>query len=135
MQKADKRTDQYLELVEMYNDHPDRDRLIAIEMGRDHISVKMDEDENWMYPSDDFVMDDSEEGEKWKQGIIYEDPSEFEEVENFPLYQKAQKFTLDSMDLIQDQLKNSDDESVNAFAASVILPPAKLQAVLGSDSI
>ena len=131
MQKADKRTDQYLELVEMYNDHPDRDRLIAIEMGRDHISVKMDEDENWMYPSDDFVMDDSEEGEKWKQGTIYEDPSEFEEVENFPLYQKAQQFTLDSMDLIQNQLKNSDNESVKAFAASVILPPAKIAGGFG----
>jgi len=60
-----------------------------------------------------------------------EDPSEFEEVENFPLYQKAQQFTLDSMDLIQNQLKNSDDESVNAFAASVILPPAKIAGGFG----
>lgn len=131
MQESDKRTEHYILLLEKYKDHPDSKRLIAIEMGWDHISDELDDEEDWMFPSDDFIIDDSEEGEKWKQGTIYEDPSGFDEIENFPLYQKAQQFTHDSIDLIQSLLNDSDDESVNAFAGSVILPPAKIAGGFG----
>lgn len=131
MQESDKRTEQYMLLLEKYKDHPDRKRLIATEMGWDHITDEMDEEEDSFNFSDDFFVDDSEEGEKWKRGTIYEDPSEFDDFENFPLYQKAQQFTLDAIDLIDNRFDNLEDESLNAFAASVILPPAKIAGGFG----
>ncbi len=131
MQESDKRTEQYMLLVEKYKDHPDRKRLIAIEMGWDHIADEMDEEEDWLNLTDEFIIDDSEEGEEWKRGTIYEDPFEFDDFENFPLYQKAQQFTLDAIDLIDNRFDNPEDKSIHAFAASVILPPAKIAGGFG----
>jgi hypothetical protein len=45
LRESDARTDKFGELMEKYMDHPDRDRIIAREMGWDHITEMMDEKE------------------------------------------------------------------------------------------
>ncbi|MDZ7721029.1 MAG: hypothetical protein U5K72_19570 [Balneolaceae bacterium] len=37
MKEADKRTEKYSRLLEKYRNHPDRDNIIAREMGWDHL--------------------------------------------------------------------------------------------------
>lgn len=45
LKECDERTDRYLELLEKYQDDPDRDRLVAREMGWTHILEAMDAEE------------------------------------------------------------------------------------------
>lgn len=57
MKEADKRTEKYSRLFEKYLDHPDRDNIIAKEMGWDHLldESKESEDANlW----DEILMND-----------------------------------------------------------------------------
>ncbi|MDZ7721030.1 MAG: hypothetical protein U5K72_19575 [Balneolaceae bacterium] len=71
-----------------------------------------------------------EEGEEWKQVTGYE-PTEFDSVENLPVYQLAYQFTIDSINLIESRFENKNDESINAFAQSVIIPAAKIAGGFG----
>lgn len=125
MREADKRTEKYSRLFEKYLDHPDRDNIIAKKMGWDHLLDESDDDEEiW----DDIPdVDFTEEGEEWKRVTGYE-PTEFDSVENLPVYQLAYQFTLDSIDLIENRFENENvsDESIKDFASSVIIPPAKI---------
>lgn len=127
MKEADKRTEKYSKLFEKYLDHPDRDNIIAKEMGWDHLLEDSDDDDKW----DEFLnVDMTEEGDEWKKETAYE-PTEFDSFENLPLYQLAYQFTIDSMNLIENRLENENDESLQVFARSVIIPPAKIAGGFG----
>lgn len=127
-QESDKRTDKYIALMDKYMDHPDRDRIIAEEMGWTHLLDEMDDEhEEWM---DDFIVDEVEEGEEWKQLTGYE-PSEIDSFENLPLYQKAFEFTIDAMNMVDEHLSDVNDDSVRAFARSVTVPAAKIAGGFG----
>lgn len=123
MREADKQTEKYSKLFEEYLDHPERDKIIAQEMGWDNSLDESEEKNRW----DEFPDEVSfvEEGEEWKQTTNYES-TEFESFEKFPLYQLAYKYTIDSISLIENRFKNKDDESIRGFARSVIIPPAKI---------
>lgn len=127
MKEADKRTEKYSRLFEKYLNHPDRDNIIAKEMGWDHLLDESEDDGKW----DDFLdLDMIEEGEEWKQKTGYE-PTEIGSVENLPVYKLAYQFTLDSIDLIESRFENENDESIHVFASSVILPAAKIAGGFG----
>lgn len=119
MQEADKRTEKYAGLLQKYLDHPDR--IVAIEMGWDHRLEETGGDD-WM---DDFFSDEFEEGEEWKQRTGYE-PTEIDTVEHFSIFQKASQLTLDSIHLVQSQFQDKEDEAINAFTESVLMPPSKI---------
>jgi len=132
MREADKRTDKFSSLFEEYIDHPDRERIIAREMGWDHMLDRMEqEDDASDELEEEFFVDEFDEGEEWKYATGYDVPTQFDDVENFPLYQKAYQFTLHSIRLVEEKLKEVNDEAVNAFASSVIIPPAKIAGAFG----
>ncbi len=127
MREADKRTEKYSQLFEKYLDHPDRDNIIAKEMGWDHLLDESEDDDKW----EEFLdVDIVEEGEEWKQLTDYE-PTKIDRFENLPPYQLAYQFTLDSIDLIESRFENENDDSINSFASSVIIPPAKIAGGFG----
>lgn len=128
MRESDKRTEQYLHLMEKYADHPDCDRIIAIEMGWSHMRSETDSEENrsWL----DEHLDEIEEGEEWKLITGFE-PTELDDFEDLPLYQKAFDFTIDAMKMVDNQLRDVDDDSVKAFVRSVTIPPAKIAGGFG----
>jgi len=128
MREADKRTEKYSRLFEKYLDHPDRDNIIAKEMGWDHLLDESDEDDDkW----DEFLDGDLvEEGEEWKQATGYE-PTEFDSFENLSVYQLAYEYTIDAIRLIDDRFENENDDSIYAFASSVSIPPAKIAGGFG----
>ncbi len=45
MREGDARTDKYMELLDKYMDHPDRDRIVAREMGWTHLEEGLDEEQ------------------------------------------------------------------------------------------
>src|SRR6187549_1544371 len=53
LQEQDRKTERYMELLEKYLDHPDRDQIIAREMGWTHL---MDEDgKDWTEEAETFL--------------------------------------------------------------------------------
>lgn len=128
MRETDKRTEKYSQLFQKYLDHPDRDKIIAKEMGWDHLLDESEDEGKW----DEFLedVDFVEEGEEWKQKTGY-DPTEFDSFENLPVYQLAYEYTIDAIRLIDEQFENDNDESIQAFARSVIIPPAKIAGGFG----
>jgi len=121
--ESDRRTEKYSQLLDKYMDHPDRDRIIAEEMGWTHL---LDEDddahEEWM---DEMILGEFEEGEEWKRLTGYE-PTDFDRVETLPLYKKTFEFTIDAMNMVDEHLSDVNDESVSVFCRSVIIPSAKI---------
>ena len=55
LRRQDRRTEQYLGLVERYADHPDRDRIIAREMGWTHLTDASDEPDEDLGEADDEI--------------------------------------------------------------------------------
>ncbi|MDR9363865.1 MAG: hypothetical protein RI575_00895 [Balneolaceae bacterium] len=127
MREADKRTEKYSQLFEKYLDHPDRDNIIAKEMGWDHLLDETEDDDKW----DEFLdVDFIEEGEEWKQSTDFES-YEINSLENLPVYQLAYEFSIDCINLIENRFENENDESIHLFARSVIIPPAKIAGGFG----
>lgn len=124
--EADKQTDLYIQLLEKYMDHPDRDKIVAEEMGWTHL---LDETGNeyghWLDEIDIIDIDEVEEGEEWKRLTGYE-PTDFDQFEDLPLYQKAFEFSIDSMNMADEHLADLDDESVRSFCRSITIPSAKI---------
>ncbi|TVQ01704.1 MAG: hypothetical protein EA359_13705 [Balneolaceae bacterium] len=126
--EADKRTDQYTHLLDKYMDHPDRDRIIAREMGWTRMRGESDDDQiDW---TEEFMIDEYEEGEEWKRFTGYE-PTEFDNFENLPLYVMAFEYTIDAMNMADEHFAETDDESVNEFLRNVTIPPAKIAGGFG----
>lgn len=126
--ESDRRTEKYSQLLDKYMDHPDRDRIIAEEMGwTDLLDEDDDVDEEWM---DDMIADEFEEGEEWKQLTGYES-TEFESVENLPIYKKTFDFTIDAMKMVDEHLSDVEHESVHTFCRSVTVPSAKIAGGFG----
>ncbi len=132
MQEADKRTDKYSELLDKYMDHPDRDKIIAKEMGWDWLAERLEEDETEDFSEEDnwadFFIHEIEEGEEWKEAAGYQslETFNFDDVENLPVYQQAFEYTISAFELLDTHLKDKSDESINAFASSVGVPAAKI---------
>ncbi len=128
MRESDKRTEKYLRLMDEYKDHPDCDRIIAINMGWFHMLSETDCDEKhgWL----DGYIDEFEAGEEWKQITGY-DPIEFDDFEDFPLYQKAYEYTIKGINLLKTEIDDIKDDSLDAFARSLIIPPAKIAGGFG----
>lgn len=127
MQESDRRTDRYLFLHEKYKEHPDRDKLIAIEMGWFHTLDNFQDENNFL---EELMSAEDDEGEEWKSLTGYE-PDDFESIENLPVYEDFFEYTIDAMNLIDEELNEIDDESVYAFARSIIIPPAKIAGGFG----
>jgi len=94
LQQQDRKTEHYMELLEKYMDHPDRDQIIAREMGWSHLLDGAEED--WIeeadaqltsemgLDADDDDEDDNGEGEEGAMG----------DFEMHPLYQASFALTV-----------------------------------------
>lgn len=126
--ESDRRTDKYSQLLKKYMDHPDRNRIIAEEMGWTHLPDEdSDKSETWM---DEIPFDEVEEGEEWKRLTGYE-PTDFDSFEKLPLYQKAFDFTIFAMKIVDDHLPDVEDKSISDFCRYVTVPSAKIAGGFG----
>jgi len=127
MKESDRRTDRYLHLYEKYKEHPDSEKLIAIEMGWLHTLDTFLDENNFLK---DFFAEAFDEGEEWKKETDFE-ATDFDSFEHLPVYKDAFEYTIDAMNLMDEELNDFEDESVDAFARSVIIPPAKIAGGFG----
>ena len=140
LQQQDRKTEQYMELLERYIDHPDRDQIIAKEMGWSHlsqhpepdwadISFGMAEDDGEVFDEADFE-DEEEEAEPGQEGA-----EETESFELHPLYQASFALTVWLDQLFEDLGEDQNNPSAVKLATNSAVASAKLAAALSDDDI
>lgn len=72
LKESDERTDQYMALLDQYKDHPERDRIVAREMGWDSLEDLLDADERGVF--DEEQESDPEESDFEEQDELTPDP-------------------------------------------------------------
>ncbi|MEK0444862.1 MAG: hypothetical protein RLZZ399_183 [Verrucomicrobiota bacterium] len=110
LQQQDQKAERYLELLERYNDHPERDAIVAKEMGWD--GTEDAEARAWMEEVEiEFSQGDEEEEHADEEEVEGE---EFLEVH--PLYRLCVELTLWTDDLFEEE---GDDFAVNPLAGEL----------------
>ena len=132
LQQQDRKTERYMELLEKYMDHPDRDQIIAREMGWNHLLH--DAEADW--------MDGSAAFESFLEEFENEEAEEpvnpLEEVQNFemhPLYQASFALTV-WIDQLFDELGDVQTHPTAVkLATQSAIASAKLAAALSDDDV
>jgi hypothetical protein len=132
LQQQDRKTEHYMELLEKYMDHPDRDQIIAREMGWSHLLDGAEED--WLEEADaalasELGLDGEEPGEPGgEEGSVGD-------FEMHPLYQASFGLTV-WIDQLFDELGDIQNHpSAVKLATQSAIASAKLAAALSDDDI
>jgi hypothetical protein len=133
MKKSDERTEKYGKLMERYFDHPDRDKIIAREMGWTWLLDALEAQERGELPEheEDDYIEEEDEGEEWKKASqFYNDRDK--EREKIPAYRIAREFALRAIDFVKTlpEVKASQ-ECVRAFIEGATVPAAKIAGGVG----
>jgi hypothetical protein len=132
LQDQERRTEKYMELLDQYMDHPERDEIIAREMGWNHMiggeSREWEEEVDAAFEDegDDIDREETEDGE----------PSTAFSFERHPIYMAALAFNGE----LDELLDNSDEKTrehpaMNALNNHVIFATSKLAAALTDDEV
>jgi hypothetical protein len=141
LQQQDRKTERYMELLEKYIDHPDRDQIIAKEMGWSHLGQQTEPD--WAEISFGIGEEDEENlneldfEENEEEGADEEDGAE-EEAESFelhPLYQASFALTIWVDQLFEELGDVQNLPSAVKLATNSAVASAKLAAALSDDDI
>lgn len=126
MREQDKKVDRYMDLFYRYRDNPNRDEIIAREMGwtwllddeQDHFEEGIDFDDE----------DESDDGEEWKTrcGVADQEP-EIERFDQLPAYEKARVFAIRAMKMVDELPEGKrDDSAVVDFVSNAMIASAKI---------
>jgi hypothetical protein len=119
LQQQDSKTERYMELFEKYIDDPNRDQIIAQEMGWTHLLDQPTEEIEEIEFESDFEVEE-EEGEEETQEVF----------ESHPLYQNAFSLTV-WIDQLFDEVPSVASSPLGVKLAShVAVASAKLAAAL-----
>ncbi len=140
LKESDKRTDTYIQLLEKYHDHPDQERIIAREMGWDHLEDLLDADECGVFDAEkeaqteddypDLVPDPDTEGTDW----IRTDDGDI----RHPLAHRAFNMSIRLHHLIrdlgaeEDEGGNMENEALQILSFAAHMLSAKLAGALNS---
>jgi hypothetical protein len=139
LQQQDRKTEKYMELLERYIDDPDRDQIIAREMGWNHLLNK--EGQEWAENVDSQFSEEAlaEDEASWdadEKADEDEKPDTTFSFEVHPLYQAA--FTLSAWvdQMFEEcQVKVENYPAAVNLSAQASLVSAKLAAALSDDDI
>lgn len=137
LQQQDHKTEKYMELLEKYLDHPQRDQIIAKEMGW----TQLTNGEDWTDEVDALLVgstDDEEEDDEGDDagtavGDIINNPTESFEDHN--LYRAAFALTVWIDQLFDDHPSLQNDPAAVKLATHSALASAKLAAALSDDDV
>lgn len=130
LQQQDRKTERYMELLEKYIDHPDRDRIIAREMGWTHL---LDEDgDQWAEEVESLFDEEMED-------FLNEEDEDEEEIEEdyevHPLYQAAFALTVWLDQLFDQREELQNHPAAVKLSTQAAICSAKLAAALSDDDI
>lgn len=128
LQQQDRKTERYMELLERYIDDPNRDQIIAREMGWYHLLDK--EGEKWA-ESVDSLFDEAGVGEE-EAG---EEGEEEDSFEVHPLYQASFALTVWIDQLFEELAEGQDMPAAVKLSTQAAIASAKLAAALSDDDV
>jgi hypothetical protein len=133
LQQQDHKTEKYMELLEKYLDHPQRDQIIAREMGWTQL-LSEEEGESWNDEVDAMLAEESH--------AIGADPDGSDPLagltdgfEDHTLYRAAFALTVWIDQLFDDQTSLQNEPAAVKLATHSALASAKLAAALSDDDV
>jgi hypothetical protein len=131
LQQQDHKTEKYMELLEKYLDHPQRDQIIAREMGWTQL-LNEEEGETWSDEVDAMLAEESNSIES----SVGEDASTFTDgFEDHTLYRAAFALTVWIDQLFDEQATLQNEPAAVKLATHSALASAKLAAALSDDDV
>src|SRR5947209_10944276 len=131
LQQQDHKTEKYMELLEKYLDHPQRDQIIAREMGWTQL-LNEEESDSWSEEVDAMLAEESSSGEEAAQ---QERMAFTEGFEDHTLYRAAFALTVWIDQLFDDQTALQNEPAAVKLATHSALASAKLAAALSDDDV
>ncbi len=131
LQQQDHKTEKYMELLEKYLDHPQRDQIIAREMGW----TQLEKSEEWSDDSEmepDEVMPPSDDDLLQTEELVANPTESFEDHK---LYRAAFALTVWIDRLFDDHPALQNEPSAVKLATHSALASAKLAAALSDDDV
>lgn len=144
LQQQDRKTERYMELLERYIDDPNRDQIIAREMGWNHLVDEDEEDPDALGEEelselgeldDDEIEDSDEDLEDENEEDEDSDEEVAERFESHPLYQAAFSLTLWIDGIFEDNEPLQNDPGAVRITTQAAIASAKLAAALSDDDI
>lgn len=130
LQQQDQKTEKYMELLEKYIDDPQRDEIVAREMGWVHLSEE--ETEDWNEEAESF-LDESGEGEEDEDSAMSPINASAESFEQHVLYRAAFALTIWIDQLFEASPALQNDPAAVKLATHTALAAAKLAAALSDE--
>lgn len=130
LQQQDQKTEKYMELLEKYIDDPQRDEIVAREMGWVHLSEE--ETEDWNEEAESF-LDETGEGEEDEGSAIGQINASAESFEQHVLYRAAFALTIWIDQLFEANPALQNDPAAVKLATHTALAAAKLAAALSDE--
>jgi hypothetical protein len=132
LQQQDHKTERYMELLEKYLDHPQRDQIIAREMGWTQL-LNEDEGESWSDEVDAMLAEESNSREG--ENRIGEDAAFADGFEDHTLYRAAFALTVWIDQLFDEHSSLQNEPAAVKLATHSALASAKLAAALSDDDV
>jgi hypothetical protein len=132
LQQQDHKTEKYMELLEKYLDHPQRDQIIAREMGW----TQLVNGEEWTAEMDELLTDDASDAEA-NQTTEETDLADatVDGFEDHSLYRAAFALTVWIDQLFDENSALQNEPSAVKLATHSALASAKLAAALSDDDV
>lgn len=135
LQQQDRKTEQYFELFEKYQDHPNRDEIIAREMGWSVADDDEDEEEtspDWVEASEEGDEEEEAEGEDDDEE---EEDAELDELQHSEVYMQSMELNRRVFTLVEERDALKDHPVAVELATRVAICGAKLAAALCGDDL
>lgn len=128
LQQQDHKTEKYMELLEKYLDHPQRDQIIAREMGW----TQLLNGDDWTDEVDALLADESSSAEDEPAGEVSSGSDGFED---HSLYRAAFALTVWIDQLFDEHTSLQNEPAAVKLATHSALASAKLAAALSDDDV
>ena len=127
MKEQDKKVDRYMELFFRYQHDPDRDAIIAKEMGW-HWLLESDEEKETDAGSEE-DSEEVEEGEEWKSALNVDEPEEIDlhSYKQLPVFQRSHEFAMRALEIVEQLPEDKRNESIVVdFISNAMIASAKI---------
>lgn len=123
LQQQDRKTEQYFQLFEKYQNHPDRDEIIAREMGWSESDDDDEEESDWAD-----TAEDCEDGDESN-----DDEAELDELQGSEVYMQSMELNRRVFTLVEERESLKDHPVAVELATRAAICGAKLAAALCGD--
>src|ERR1043166_2635587 len=130
LQQQDHKTEKYMELLEKYLDHPERDQIIAREMGW----TQLLNGETWSDEMDSLLAEETSPDEN-EASVAENSAQAVDGFEDHALYRAAFALTVWIDQLFDEQTALQNEPAAVKLATHSALASAKLAAALSDDDV